>query len=227
MKTCTVCQKDFVPIGNKRYCSDACQNKHRNDKRRAVPRTVKCQCCSIEFVQKRKDNITCSAACSQRLWVKNNPEKNWERNNGESRKSKVKTWRKENASKVRATRKKYRDKKRLDFAYRLKENVGNLIRHAFRSKSTRKKERTEKILGCSVEDFKKHIESKFEPWMNWNNYGLFNGEKNFGWDIDHIIPTSTAKTEEDLYRLNNYKNLQPLCSYTNRYIKSDNINNQT
>ena len=227
MKICKVCQKEFVAIGNKRYCSDVCQNKHRNDRRRAVPKIAKCQCCSSEFVQKRKDKITCGPTCSQKLWVKNNPEKNWERNNGLDRKAKVKEWRSENLEKVRAIRKRYKDKKRLDFRYRLKENIGNLIRSSFKSKSKRKKERTEKILGCSIEEFRKHIESKFEPWMNWDNYALFNGTTNFGWDIDHIIPISTAKTEEDLYRLNNYKNLQPLCSYTNRHIKSDNQQSTT
>jgi len=57
--------------------------------------------------------------------------------------------------------------------------------------------------------------------MNWNNRGLYNGELNYGWDIDHIIPLSSAENEEDLYKLSHYTNLQPLCSYTNRYIKRD------
>ncbi|MDA3780009.1 MAG: hypothetical protein PF487_07320 [Bacteroidales bacterium] len=62
--------------------------------------------------------------------------------------------------------------------------------------------------------------------MNWSNYGNWNGhpkEINVAWDIDHIIPMTTAKTEEDVLRLNNYTNLQPLCSYNNRYIKAGNI----
>ena len=40
---------------------------------------------------------------------------------------------------------------------------------------------------------------------------------------DHIIPLSSDKTEEELVRLNHYTNLQPLCSYVNRYIKIYNI----
>ena len=59
--------------------------------------------------------------------------------------------------------------------------------------------------------------------MNWENYGLYNGEKNFGWDIDHIMPMATALTEGEIIKLNNYTNLQPLCSYLNRNIKKDNI----
>lgn len=60
--------------------------------------------------------------------------------------------------------------------------------------------------------------------MTWENYGKYNGELNYGWDIDHIIPLTTAKTEDDVIRLSHYTNLRPLCSYTNRVIKKDIIN---
>ena len=59
--------------------------------------------------------------------------------------------------------------------------------------------------------------------MSWENKGLYNGELNYGWDIDHIIPLDTAKTEEDVIRLNHYSNLQPLCSKINRDIKKNNL----
>ena len=58
--------------------------------------------------------------------------------------------------------------------------------------------------------------------MNWDNYGNPKDglvEPNKTWDIDHIIPMNNAKTEDDVYRLNHYTNLQPLCSYVNRFIK--------
>ena len=58
--------------------------------------------------------------------------------------------------------------------------------------------------------------------MNWENRGLYNGELNYGWDIDHRIPLSTSTCEADVIRLNHYTNLQPLCSYTNRHIKRNN-----
>ena len=60
--------------------------------------------------------------------------------------------------------------------------------------------------------------------MNWGNKGLYNGKLNYGWDIDHRIPLSLAKTEEDVIRLNHYTNLQPLCSKINRDIKRNSIN---
>ena len=86
-----------------------------------------------------------------------------------------------------------------------------------------KNTRTYKILGCTYEEFKLHIESKFEEWMNWDNYGKYNGEERYGWDLDHIIPLSSATTEEDIIRLNHYSNIQPLCSYVNRVVKRNKI----
>jgi hypothetical protein len=55
--------------------------------------------------------------------------------------------------------------------------------------------------------------------MTWDNYGKYNGELNYGWEIDHIIPIASATTIDEVLKLNHYTNLQPLCSYTNRYIK--------
>ena len=59
--------------------------------------------------------------------------------------------------------------------------------------------------------------------MSWDNYGLYNGDLNHGWDIDHITPISSGISEDEILKLNHYSNLQPLCSKTNRYIKKDNL----
>jgi hypothetical protein len=59
--------------------------------------------------------------------------------------------------------------------------------------------------------------------MSWNNYGLYNGELNYGWDIDHIVHMITAFNEEEVIKLNYFSNLQPLCSYINRVVKRGNL----
>jgi hypothetical protein len=115
--------------------------------------------------------------------------------------------------------KKYYNKKKSDILFRLKGNCRSMIGNAIRFSGYVKNSKTEEILGCSFEEFKIYLESKFEDWMNWNNYGYFNGELNYGWDIDHINPLNSAQIEEEIVRLNHYTNLQPLCSYTNRHIK--------
>jgi len=117
----------------------------------------------------------------------------------------------------------YKNKELTSPIFKLKKNIRSLIRNSFYYRNFNKKSKTVEILGCSYEEFKIYLESKFESWMSWENRGWYNGEHNYGWDIDHIIPLDTAITEEDVIRLNHYTNLQPLCSYINRVIKKNNI----
>ena len=93
----------------------------------------------------------------------------------------------------------------------------NLIRNAFRRGFTTKSKKTIEILGCSFEEFYKHLESRFDDKMNWGNQGTY-------WHMDHIIPISSAKTEEEVYRLNHYTNFQPLY-WLDNLIKSNKIKN--
>jgi hypothetical protein len=93
-----------------------------------------------------------------------------------------------------------------------------LIHAALKSNTNNTNTKTYKILGCTNIEFKSYIESQFQPWMNWNNRGLYNGEPNYGWDIDHIIPMSSAKIEEDVIKLTHYTNIRPRCSYLNRTL---------
>lgn len=122
-------------------------------------------------------------------------------------------------SNIKRKREYYRNRYNNDYNFKLKK----IIRRIINSSLNKKGNKTINIIGCSFEDFKQYIESKFEPWMNWDNHGLYNGELNYGWDLDHIIPISSAKTEEELYKLNHYTNFQPLDSLVNRYIKKDKI----
>lgn len=114
-----------------------------------------------------------------------------------------------------------RERYNSDDLYRLSRNCRNLILLAFKNSKFIKPSSSENILGCSFEYLKEYLESKFEPWMTWENRGLYNGEFNYGWDIDHIIPLSSANSEEDIIKLSHYTNLQPLCSKVNRDIKKD------
>ena len=118
-------------------------------------------------------------------------------------------------------RNKEKDRRKNDPVYRIAQNIRTYIRKSFKFKGYKKTTKTEQILGCSFLNFRIHLESKFEPWMTWENYGLYNGSLNYGWDIDHITPISIAKSEEEVVMLNHYLNLQPLCSLTNRHIKRD------
>lgn len=116
-----------------------------------------------------------------------------------------------------------KSKKDTSDLFRLIFNIRLMLHKSFKNSGYSKKTKTYEILGCSFEEFKLHLESKFEEWMTWENKGLYNGDFNYGWDIDHKIPLSSAETEEDIIRLNHYTNLQPLCSKINRDIKKDKL----
>ena len=131
-------------------------------------------------------------------------------------------YRKANRKRMNEYHKMYNKTKRaIDPIFKLTSLIRTSIGDAFRMNGYTKKSNTYQILGCTYNEFKTHIETRFESWMNWDNHGLYNGDLNHGWDIDHIIPLSTATNEEDIIKLNHYTNLQPLCSYTNRVIKRD------
>lgn len=115
------------------------------------------------------------------------------------------------------------ERRKNDPLFRLITNIRNLMNNSFSDMGYSKTSRTQKILGCSFDELKSYLESKFETWMNWNNRGTYNGEFDFGWDIDHIVPLSSANSEEELIKLNHYSNLQPLCSKINRDIKKNNL----
>lgn len=116
-----------------------------------------------------------------------------------------------------------KDRYENDIIFKIHSDVSKSINLSLKRNGYKKSSRTHEILGCSFEEFKIYLESKFESWMTWKNKGLYNGQLNYGWDLDHIIPISTANIEEDVIRLNHYTNFQPLCSYTNRYIKRDKL----
>lgn len=114
----------------------------------------------------------------------------------------------------------YKTKYENDNLYKIGKIVRVSINSSIKKKGFSKNSKTIEILGCTFEEFKTYLESKFEDWMTWNNYGNWNGqpkEKNIAWDIDHIIPISSATCEDEIIKLNHYSNLQPLCSYENRY----------
>lgn len=96
---------------------------------------------------------------------------------------------------------------KTDLLYKLTRNLRNRLYYALSFKEWKKNTHFAEYIGCSLEELKVHLEVQFKPGMTWDNYGK--------WHIDHIVPLSSAKTEEDMYRLCHYTNLQPLCAREN------------
>jgi len=223
---CKLCRKE---LGKKYYSKNSDKIKSKaKEYREGNPDKIKLY--RIENKEKinalskksRERNIE-NIRVSQKKYYLENKEKIISRyyQNREKEIERMKKWKKENRLHLREYSKKYNsERKKVDYLFKLRYSIKSLIYVSIRNKGLKKQSKTQLILGCSFSEFKHHLESKFEPWMSWENYGLYNGTKNYGWDIDHIIPMSSAVDEDDVIRLNHYTNLQPLCSYTNRYIKS-------
>ena len=65
---------------------------------------------------------------------------------------------------------------------------------------------TIKLLGCTSDELRQHIESLFKSGMTWENQGKG------GWDIDHIIACATFNLAdpEQQRACFNWSNLQPM-----------------
>lgn len=135
----------------------------------------------------------------------------WRKANPEKRRQIAKNWEKSNPDAVKAIAARKKEKLKSTLNGRLRISIGTTIRHAIRGK--KKGRPTFEVLGYSVEDLKRHLESKFLPGMSWDNYGPR------GWHIDHIVPLSAFNFEcvdhIDFKRAWALSNLQPLWAEDN------------
>lgn len=109
-------------------------------------------------------------------------------------------------------------KRQIDMGYRLGRSLSARLVYAFKNTRTKKRPGIAlELLGCSMEDFRIYLESKFDSGMTWQNYGRpSNGERT--WEIDHIMPCAIFDlTKPDHQkRCFHFSNLQPLWMDANR-----------
>ena len=114
----------------------------------------------------------------------------------------------------------------INAKYKLDDNMSGAIWKALKGKKAGRK--WEELVGYTVEDLIKHLESKFESWMNWNNYGIYE-EGKFKWHIDHIKPKSlfnyNGPEDDEFKKCWELENLQPLEAIEN-IKKCNNCNNK-
>ena len=221
-KVCNIC-------GENKLVSEFHKDKSKKDGYRG-----KCKSCQSEYIKEYyKDNMV-ELKTKNKIWRVNNHESIVERN---------KIWKNENLVRYKEIQKdsfnrnkeprlEYRrnyqkERKKNDPVFKLRCYLSRTFSDVLRENKFTKKSKTTDILGCSFEEFKEHIESQWEDWMTWDNYGNPEDgiiEPNKTWDLDHIMPIASAVTEKDIIRLNHYTNLQPLCSYINRMVKRDSFN---
>jgi hypothetical protein len=166
----------------------------------------------LESKKRYRENNKNKISLGHKKWRENNKNvillksKKWYSENKEKRIEYEKEYRVNNRIKIN---KYFYDKRRTDLLYKLTCNYRLRIYNFLKITNLSKNNDTISIIGCTPNQLKEHLENQFTEGMSWENYGLF------GWHIDHIIPLSSAKTEEELYKLCNYSNLQPLWAEDN------------
>jgi hypothetical protein len=101
------------------------------------------------------------------------------------------------------------NKLKTDPNFKLTMQLRHRIYLALKVKGISKSKRTMKLLGCTVEELWKHLESKFQPGMTKENYGK--------WHVDHIRPCASfdLTDPEQQSICFHYTNLQPLWAKDN------------
>jgi hypothetical protein len=120
------------------------------------------------------------------------------------------------------TQKWRQEKYKNDITFRLKLNVTSCISAAVSNRKINSvlglkfRHKVFDHLPYTIDQLKFHIESLWEPWMNWGNYGQY---KAGTWQIDHIFPQS--KLPYDSFEHPNFlkcwalENLRPLETIAN------------
>lgn len=99
----------------------------------------------------------------------------------------------------------YKTDPEFKLRHRLAKRILTAIQREYKSGSTLE------LIGCSIDEAKKHIESQFKDGMTWENHGLH------GWHIDHIKPCASfdLTDPEQQKECFHYTNLQPLWAEDN------------
>ena len=219
-----------------------------NDKKRKDGKQCNCKICNKEYTnknrQKIKENRKYYYELNKEIFKKRQKEyKNKNKEyvkkkqreyyliNGVELYKKQKQYRNQNKEKINKKQKEYQNQNReninkyrrikynTDPLFKLRSNITSSISDSLKSKGYTKKNNTHIILKC-----------KFDFFINWLNNVASNGYT-YGignLHLDHVVPISLAKTEQEIIILNHYTNFQLLTSEDNiskgnRYVNPTNL----
>ncbi len=232
-KKCGICGevKKINEFGNREDSKDgnrfecrACMNIQKKEYYRSNRTSILEK--SKEYGVNNKDK----RAAKNKIWRENNKKKiveggkNYYKENKEVILNKMKKYNKDNKGKRAVSHKEWKEKNKEyillkqreryknDINYRLSMNLRNRIIEVLKGKN--KSATTMEFLGCTIEEFKQHLESQFTQGMTLDNHGYY------GWHIDHIKPCSLfdLSDPEQQRQCFHYSNMQPLWAEDN-FIK--------
>jgi hypothetical protein len=118
-------------------------------------------------------------------------------------------------------------KYQTDPLFKLRNRVSCEIKRALRKLGSSKRGHSiMKYLPYTIIELKAHLEQQFEPWMTWQNWGVYrvenwndNDSSTWTWQIDHIIPQAdlpyTSMEDENFGQVWALSNLRPYSSKLN------------
>lgn len=181
--------KKYRELHREEICKNV-QNYYKKHKKERIEYNKK-------YRQKNKEGI--------KLYNKKYKQENRERISQQEKK-----YRQENKEKIFIYNKQYKRKRyQTDLTYKLSCILRKRVRRAIKNQSSTKAYKSMELLGCTIEECRKHLESQFTEGMSWNNHGE--------WHIDHIIPCSIFDLTDPVEQKQcfHYTNLQPLWAKDN------------
>jgi len=149
-------------------------------------------------------------------------------NNSEHIKDRTGAYYKNNKKEILEKIKKYiNNRRKIDPEFKLRERISNTVGKLLKSTGFSKNGNSIlKYISYSIIELKQYLESQFEPWMNWNNHGVYNAKtwndndsSTWTWNIDHIIPQSkllyASMKDENFKKCWALENLRPYSAKQN------------
>ena len=103
-----------------------------------------------------------------------------------------------------------RDRYQQTVEHKIAKNTRTRIWFALRAKRCTSKN-VMRLLGCTIPEFKRHIEQQFQPGWSWANWGSV-------WEIDHIKSCAKFDLSDPVQReaCFHFSNQRPLAVFDNR-----------
>jgi hypothetical protein len=153
---------------------------------------------------------------------------NYYQENKKNLKIKNKEYYESHKSEINDQKRMYQNNKRQqDFGFRLQHSMSQAARSMMKSNGGNKAGKSFfTSVGYTKKEMQSNIESKFEYWMNWDNYGKYNPKtwddndsSTWKWNIDHIIPQAklpyTSEKDVNFKKCWSLNNLRPYSAKQN------------
>ncbi len=172
---------------NKKKASDSASHKKHRVSRLKKQREY----CALHIIEAAARSKKYYSANRQKM-IDNSAR--WAENNREKRNVRMRAW--------------TNNRRGSDLNFRMSSNIRTRIWFALK-RGTATSSRTLELIGCSVPEFRAHLEKRFKPGMTWENYGE--------WHVDHIRPCASFNLidPEQQRRCFHFSNQQPLWEFEN------------